>query len=217
MTTLTMEVCEPFGVKPRDAERSKNFFALGLVSWMYTRPVEPTDGMDRRRSSRRTSRSPPPTRPRSVPGSTSARPPKRSVTATKFGPASLPPGEYTSVTGNTALAWGLIAAGQSASFRSRSGRTRSRRRRTSSTSWRSTSSSASARCRPRTRSLRSGVALGAAFAGHLGVTTTSGPGVALKSETDLAGCRDRVAVVHRRHPAAAGRRPVCPRRPRRPT
>ena len=32
----------PLGVKPRDAERSKNFFALGLVSWMYTRPVEPT-------------------------------------------------------------------------------------------------------------------------------------------------------------------------------
>ena len=29
-------------MKPRDAERSKNFFALGLVSWMYTRPVEPT-------------------------------------------------------------------------------------------------------------------------------------------------------------------------------
>ena len=35
------------GVKPRDAERSKNFFALGLVSWMYTRPVEPTLDVDR--------------------------------------------------------------------------------------------------------------------------------------------------------------------------
>ncbi len=43
MTSLTKEVCEPLGIKPRDAERSKNFFALGLVSWMYTRPVEPTE------------------------------------------------------------------------------------------------------------------------------------------------------------------------------
>ena len=39
----------PLGVKPRDAERSKNFFALGLVSWMYTRPTEPTlDWIERR-------------------------------------------------------------------------------------------------------------------------------------------------------------------------
>src|SRR6476619_390594 len=42
MTSLTKEVCQPLGVKPRDAERSKNFFALGLVSWMYTRPTELT-------------------------------------------------------------------------------------------------------------------------------------------------------------------------------
>jgi 2-oxoglutarate ferredoxin oxidoreductase subunit alpha len=43
MTSLTKQVCEPLGVKARDAERSKNFFALGLVSWMYTRPLEPTE------------------------------------------------------------------------------------------------------------------------------------------------------------------------------
>ena len=42
MTTLTRRAVEPLGVKPRDAERSKNFFALGLVSWMYTRPVDET-------------------------------------------------------------------------------------------------------------------------------------------------------------------------------
>ena len=38
MTSITQEVCKEAGVKPRDAERSKNFFALGLVSWLYTRP-----------------------------------------------------------------------------------------------------------------------------------------------------------------------------------
>jgi 2-oxoglutarate ferredoxin oxidoreductase subunit alpha len=42
MTSITQEVCKEAGVKPRDAERSKNFFALGLVSWLYTRPIEPT-------------------------------------------------------------------------------------------------------------------------------------------------------------------------------
>jgi 2-oxoglutarate ferredoxin oxidoreductase subunit alpha len=42
MTSITKEACAPLGVKPRDAERSKNFFALGLVSFMYSRPTEPT-------------------------------------------------------------------------------------------------------------------------------------------------------------------------------
>lgn len=42
MSKITREVGAELDVKPRDAERSKNFFALGLVSWMYTRPIEPT-------------------------------------------------------------------------------------------------------------------------------------------------------------------------------
>ncbi len=42
MTSLTLEAVKPSGTKPRDAERSKNFFALGLICWLYTRPTEPT-------------------------------------------------------------------------------------------------------------------------------------------------------------------------------
>ena len=42
MTSLTQKATEPLGVKPRDAERSKNFFALGLISWLYSRPTQPT-------------------------------------------------------------------------------------------------------------------------------------------------------------------------------
>src|SRR5947209_5508826 len=42
MTSLTLEAARPSGAKSRDAERSKNFFALGLLSWMYTRPGELT-------------------------------------------------------------------------------------------------------------------------------------------------------------------------------
>jgi len=41
MTSITIEATKPLGVKPRDAERSKNFFALGLISWMYNRSTEP--------------------------------------------------------------------------------------------------------------------------------------------------------------------------------
>ena len=41
MTSITVEATKPLGVKPRDAERSKNFFALGLICWMYTRPTDP--------------------------------------------------------------------------------------------------------------------------------------------------------------------------------
>ena len=47
MTSLTKDAVASLGVKPRDAERSKNFFALGLLSWMYTRPTEPTVDVDR--------------------------------------------------------------------------------------------------------------------------------------------------------------------------
>jgi len=43
MTSLTIEACKPTGAKPRDAERSKNFFALGLLSWLYHRPIDDTE------------------------------------------------------------------------------------------------------------------------------------------------------------------------------
>ena len=83
MTSLTKDACEPLGVKPRDAERSKNFFALGSCRSC-------TRGRSSRRStgsssgSARTSRWRPPTRQPSRPACTSARPPSRSGTATRF-------------------------------------------------------------------------------------------------------------------------------------
>ena len=98
-------------------------------------------------------------------------------------PAKLPAGEYTSITGNTALSWGLVAAGQLAKLPLTLG------------SYPITPASdilheLSKHKHFGMRTVQAedeiaavGVALGAAFAGHLGVTTTSGPGVALKSET----------------------------------
>jgi 2-oxoglutarate ferredoxin oxidoreductase subunit alpha len=182
MTTLTKDAVAELGVKPRDAERSKNFFALGLISWMYTRPEGPTLSWIDEKFAK-------------VPKVAAAN---RAAfraghafgeTAELFEapyavrPAVLEPGTYTNITGNTALAWGLVAAGQLSSLPVFLG------------SYPITPASdilheLSKHKNFGIRTLQAedeiagiGAALGAAFGGHLGVTTTSGPGIALKSET----------------------------------
>lgn len=113
MTTLTKQACADLDVKPRDAERSKNFFALGVISWMYTRPMEPTlDWITTKFGSK----------PAVAAANAAAFKAGHAFgeTAELFGssyqikPAQLEPGTYTSITGNTALAWGLIAASRQA-------------------------------------------------------------------------------------------------------
>ncbi len=182
MTSITKKACETLGVKPRDADRSKNFFALGLVSFMYTRPTEPTIEWIRTRFAK---------------NELVAAANEAAFTAGfHFGetteavghryevrPAHLPAGEYTSITGNTALAWGLVAAGHLAKLPVTLG------------SYPITPASdilheLSKQKHFGVRTVQAedeiaavGMALGAAFAGHLGVTTTSGPGLSLKSET----------------------------------
>ena len=111
MTSLTKDACEPHGVKPRDAERSKNFFALGLVSFMYSRPTEPTLEWISQKFAKNE---------QVVAANTAAFKAGFNFGETtemvgqryEVKPTTLPSGEYTSITGNTALSWGLIAAGQ---------------------------------------------------------------------------------------------------------
>ncbi len=182
MTSLTKGAVTPLGVKPRDAERSKNFFALGLVSWMYTRPVEPTLDWVKQRFAGK---------PEIIEANTAAFKAGFAFgeTAELFDhpyevkPATLPAGVYTNITGNTALAWGLIAASQLAQLPLFLG------------SYPITPASDILHELSRhknfgIRTLQAedeiagvGAALGAAFGGHLAVTTTSGPGMALKAET----------------------------------
>ena len=182
MTSLTKEVAAPLGVKPRDAERSKNFFALGLVSWMYTRPTEPTlDWIEKRFASNELVLAA--NRAAFVAGYNFGETTEAVGHRFEVRPATLPAGEYTSVTGNTALAWGIVAAGQLAKLPVTLG------------SYPITPASdilheLSKHKHFGVRTVQAedeiaacGMALGAAFAGHLGVTTTSGPGVMLKSET----------------------------------
>src|ERR1700737_430025 len=195
MTSLTLEAVKPTGAKPRDAERSKNFFALGVVSWMYTRPIEPTIEWINQRFAKL---------PMVVEANTLAFKAGWNFGETaelfeanyEIKPAPLAPGIYTNVSGNTALAWGLVAAGQLAKLPVFLG------------SYPITPASdilheLSKHKNFGIRTLQAedeiagiGAALGAAFGGHIGVTTTSGPGMALKSETmGLAGSMGLPLVI----------------------
>jgi len=181
MTSMTLEATKELGVKPRDAERSKNFFALGLISWLYTRPVEPTIAwIDQRFGNKELVRT-------------------ANLAAFKAGynfgdtaelwehpyeiaPASLAPGQYRQITGNLATSLGLIAAGHLSKLP------------VTYASYPITPASDVLHelSRHKNFGVRTfqaedeiaaiGVAIGAAFAGHLAVTGTSGPGVDLKSE-----------------------------------
>ncbi|MFV0523022.1 MAG: 2-oxoacid:acceptor oxidoreductase family protein, partial [Acidimicrobiales bacterium] len=182
MTKLTLEATTDLDVKKRDAERSKNFFALGLISWMYARPVEPTIDWIRTKFGK-------------VEMVMAANLAAFNAghaygeTAEVFGSpfkvkaAPQAPGTYTNITGNTATAWGMIAAGQLARLPVFLG------------SYPITPASDILHelSRHKNFGVRTfqaedeiagiGSALGAAFGGHLAFTTTSGPGVALKGET----------------------------------
>src|SRR5262245_63889266 len=176
MTSLTKQACEPLGVKPRDAERSKNFFALGLISWMYTRPEQSTlDWINDKFGSK------PLVRDANIAafkaGHAFGETAELFDTPYTVKPAHQEPGTYTNISGNTALAWGLIAASQLSQMPLFLG------------SYPITPASdilheLSKHKNFGVRTLQAedeiaGVtsAIGAAFGGHLACTTTSGPGM----------------------------------------
>ncbi|MGH9180867.1 MAG: 2-oxoacid:acceptor oxidoreductase subunit alpha, partial [Acidimicrobiales bacterium] len=182
MTSLTLEAAKASGAKSRDAERSKNLFALGLLSWMYSRPAELTLRWIEQRFAKT---------PTVAESNTLAFKAGYNFgeTAELVGgpftvrPTAFRPGTYTSISGSTALAWGLVAAGQLAKLP------------VFLASYPITPASdilheLSKRQNFGVRTMQAedeiaavGAALGASFGGHLGVTTTSGPGMDLKSET----------------------------------
>ncbi len=182
MTSITQEVCKEAGVKPRDAERSKNFFALGLVSWLFTRPTEPTVEWIEKRFADRPQVAEANTRAFRA-GFDFGETTELFESSYEVRPATFEKGEYVQVTGNQALAWGLIAAAKLAGLPLFLG------------SYPITPASdilheLSRRKEFGVRTFQAedeisgvGAALGAAFGGSLGVTTTSGPGLDLKSET----------------------------------
>jgi len=181
MTSITKRVCSELGVKPRDADRSKNFFALGLVSWLYTRPTDTTLDWIKAKFGKNE---------KVVEANTAAFNAGHAFGETaelfdftyEIKPAKLEPGTYTNIGGNVALSWGLVAATQQSGIPMFLG------------SYPITPASdilheLSKHKKFGIRTLQAedeiaavASAVGASFGGHIGVTTTSGPGVALKGE-----------------------------------
>jgi 2-oxoglutarate ferredoxin oxidoreductase subunit alpha len=182
MEELTKEALVGSGVTGRAVLRSKNFFALGLVSWMYRRPLEAIEVWVSRKFGEES-----PIAKGNVAALRAGY--NYGITTEEFHhtyevePADLPPGEYANVTGSQALAWGLIAGADAAGLKLFLGsypitpatpvlEALARRRHFGIKTFQAEDEIAAV-----------GSAVGAAFTGHLGVTSTSGPGLALKSET----------------------------------
>jgi 2-oxoglutarate ferredoxin oxidoreductase subunit alpha len=183
MTSMTVRATEGIeGVSSRDASRSKNLFALGLVSWMYGRPTQPTvDWVEKKFADDR------PVREANLAAFRAGY--NFGETAELVGvqyevdAAPAPPGTYRNVNGTSALAMGLIAA----SVRSGLGLFYASYPITPASEL---LHSLSRHKRFGVRTIQAedeiaavNMALGAAFSGHLGVTATSGPGMDLKAET----------------------------------
>jgi len=182
LTGMTIEAVKEFGLSRKDASRAKNMFALGLLSWLYGRPVDSTIAFLEKRFAR-------------VPDIRDAN-----VTAFRSGwnfgettetfavtyevkPARMETGTYRNITGNLALSYGLLAASVQSGLPLFLGsypitpasdilHELSKHKSFGVTTFQAEDEIAGI-----------GAAIGASFAGSLGVTTTSGPGIALKSES----------------------------------
>ncbi|MBI2460760.1 MAG: 2-oxoacid:acceptor oxidoreductase family protein, partial [Candidatus Rokubacteria bacterium] len=181
ISRLTRDALEDLPLNAREKERSKNFFALGLVSWIYTRPIQPTLDWIARRFAKHPALADANTRALKAGyhfGETAE------IFTECYGvePAKMPPGLYRSMTGNRALAWGLLAAAERAGLPMVYG------------AYPITPASdilhelsLHKRFRVRTIQAEDEIAavcaiIGAAFGGALGIAATSGPGLALKAE-----------------------------------
>ena len=182
LTSMTVVALAGLDLGKKEAERSKNMFALGLMSWLYTRPTEGTVVFLERRFAK-------------IPEVARAN-----VAAFKAGyhfgettesfsvsyevkPAPMPPGLYRNISGNLALSYGLVAASRLSGLPLFLGsypitpatdilHELSKHKRFGVRTFQAEDEIAGV-----------GAALGAAFGGALAVTTTSGPGLALKAET----------------------------------
>jgi 2-oxoglutarate ferredoxin oxidoreductase subunit alpha len=178
---MTKKALEDLQLNAKDKERCKNFFALGLVSWIYTRPLDPTlDAIKKRFAKNQTF----------IEANTRVLKAGHAFgeTAEMFSEhygieaAEMPPGLYRSMTGNRALAWGLLAAAERTQLPVVFG------------AYPITPASSileelamHKRFRVRTFQAEDEIAaassvIGAAFGGAIGVTASSGPGIALKGE-----------------------------------
>jgi 2-oxoglutarate ferredoxin oxidoreductase subunit alpha len=183
LTSLTVGALKEIeGVTPREAERAKNMFALGLMSWLYGRPVETTEEFLSSKFAKRPEIAAANVRALQA-GYAFGETTETFAVTYEVRPAKLAPGTYRNITGNQALAYGLIAASKLSGLPLFLG------------AYPITPASSILEelagykhfgvrtFQAEDEIAAAGAALGASFGGSLGVTTSAGPGVVLKAET----------------------------------
>ena len=182
LTSTTVRALAEFDISKKDAERAKNMFALGLLSWMYNRPTDSTISFLQEKFARK---------PEIAAANVAAfragynygDTTEAFAISYEVKPAPLPPGTYRNISGNPALAYGLITASQRSGLPLFLGaypitpasdilHELAKHKRFGVRTFQAEDEIAGV-----------GAALGASFGGALGVTTSSGPGIALKTET----------------------------------
>ncbi len=182
LTGLTVESIKGFALSRKDAGRAKNMFSLGLLSWLYGRPVESTEQFLAKRFARS-----PDIRDANLAafkaGWNFGETTETFSVSYEVKPAPMPSGTYRNISGNLALSYGLVAASVRSGLPLFLGaypitpasdilHELSKHKRFGVMTFQAEDEIAGI-----------GAALGASFGGALGVTTTSGPGISLKSET----------------------------------
>src|SRR5438128_5010686 len=182
LTSMTLEALKDVDVTKREAERAKNMFALGLMSWLYNRPTEGTLGFIEKKFASKPSIAEANRRAFQA-GYAFGETTEGFAVSYEVKPAKLRPGVYRNVTGNQALSLGLVAASVQSKLPLFLG------------AYPITPASGILEelARYKNFGVRTfqaedeiaavGAALGASFGGALGVSTSSGPGVVLKGET----------------------------------
>ncbi len=182
VTSMTVKALEAFDITRKDAERAKNMFALGMLSWLYDRPADGTLSFLKAKFA---------SKPEIMAANVAAFQAGWNYGETteafsvryEVKPAPLKPGTYRNISGNTALAYGLIAASQLAGLPLFLGsypitpasdilHELAKHKRFGVRTFQAEDEIAAV-----------GAALGASFGGSLAVTSTSGPGMLLKAET----------------------------------
>jgi len=182
LTSSTVKALEGHPLTRKEAERAKNMYALGLLSWLYNRPTERTLAfLDQKFASRPDIAAA--NRAAFTAGWNYGETTEEFAVSYEIAPAALPAGRYRNISGNLALAYGLIAASRRSGLPLFLGaypitpasdilHELSKHKNFGVRTFQAEDEIAGV-----------GAALGAAFGGALGVTTSSGPGIALKAET----------------------------------